>query len=186
MKNIFIMGIGRTGKSTLSRLIKEKYSEYNQFSFEAIRNGFIKSQPELNMGNKNSDARKNILPDHLVEFAHWNMELLGNPSLVEGDFCSVEKLFSLINENDIVICLGLGCRSIEEIADGVMKNDTADDYTYGWNKEKIMQHFYSSIERDKENYEFCINNNIKYFDTYENRSEIFNDIFHFIKDNLLI
>ena len=58
MKNIYIIGVARTGKSTLSKLIKEKYPVYNQISFEAIRNGFIESQPDLNMDNRNSEARK--------------------------------------------------------------------------------------------------------------------------------
>ena len=182
MKNIFIIGIARSGKSTLSRLIKEKYPMYNQFSFEAIRNGFIKTQPELNMNNRNSEARKNILPAHIVEFVHWNNEILKNPSLIEGDFCSCEALYSLMNENDKLICLGLGCRSLDEIVLGIKEHDTTDDYTYEWDEERIKQHFNSSIERDKENYEFCIENNIKYYDTFENRSKIFESIIQNIKD----
>ena len=66
MKNIIITGIPRSGKTTLSKLIKEKYPEYNIISFEAIRNGFIKSQPGLKMGNRNSEARKEILPDFIM------------------------------------------------------------------------------------------------------------------------
>ena len=82
MKNLYIVGIPRAGKSTLSKLIKDKYPIYNQFSFEAIRNGFIESQPELNMGNRNSEARKNILPKHFIAFSYWNKEILSSPSLV--------------------------------------------------------------------------------------------------------
>ena len=58
MKNIIITGVARSGKTTLSKLIKEKYPKYNIISFEAIRNGFIKSHPDLRMGNRNSEARK--------------------------------------------------------------------------------------------------------------------------------
>ena len=29
MKNILIMGIGRAGKTTLSKMIKDKYNSYN-------------------------------------------------------------------------------------------------------------------------------------------------------------
>ena len=46
MKNIYIIGVPRTGKSTLSKLIKAKYPEFNIVSFEAVRNGFIKAFPE--------------------------------------------------------------------------------------------------------------------------------------------
>ena len=43
MKNIYIVGVPRSGKSTLAKLIKEKYPIYNQFSFEAIRNDVFKN-----------------------------------------------------------------------------------------------------------------------------------------------
>ena len=56
MKNIYIVGVPRTGKTTLTKLIKQEIPQVNLISFEAIRNGFIKSQPELNMGSKKSNS----------------------------------------------------------------------------------------------------------------------------------
>ena len=176
MKNLYIVGIPRAGKSTLSKLIKDKYPIYNQFSFEAIRNGFIESQPELDMGNRKSDARRNILPKHFITFARWNKKILSCPSLIEGDFCSIKELFDLVDENDAIICLGLGCRTIEEIIEGIRKNDKLNDYTNDWTNEQIYKHFYDIEEKDKYNYEFCKKNNIKYYDTYENRKELFEQI----------
>lgn len=41
MKNILILGCGRAGKSTLSRLLKSKYPEYNLVHMDAIWNGFL-------------------------------------------------------------------------------------------------------------------------------------------------
>lgn len=157
MKNIYIIGVARTGKSTLSKLIKEKYPVYNQISFEAIRNGFIESQPDLNMDNRNSEARKNILPKHITTFSSWNNKILSVPTLIEGDFCSVSKLLSLLDENDFIICLGNGCRNIEEIIKGIREND-------------------------KINYDYCIKNNIKYYDTYINRDKIFRQILNDIEN----
>ena len=181
MKNIFIVGIPRSGKSTLSRLIKEKYPIYNQLSFEAIRNGFIESQPELNMGNRSSDARKNILPKHIITFAHWNNEILKNPSLIEGDFCSIEELDNNKSENDTIICLGLGCRTIDEIINGIKENDTDSDYTKEWSEERIREHFKNIAEEDKSNYDYCESHNIPYYDTYNNRIEVFENIINNIQ-----
>ena len=149
MKNIYIVGIPRAGKSTLSKLIKDRYPIYNQFSFEAIRNAFIESQPELNMENRKSDARKNILPKHFITFAHWNKEILSCPSLIEGDFCSIDELYNLVNEDDIIICLGLGCRTIDEIIDGIRKNDKVNDYINDWSNEQIYKHFQQNQVFDK-------------------------------------
>ena len=55
--------------------MKEKYPIYNQISFEAIRNGFIETQPELNMQNKNSVARSTIMPKYIVTLASWNNKI---------------------------------------------------------------------------------------------------------------
>lgn len=148
MKNIYIVGVPRTGKSTLSKLIKEKYPIYNQLSFEAIRNGFIESQPELNMGNRNSEARKNILPKYITTFASWNNKILSAPTLIEGDFCSVETLSNILDENDLIICLGFSKRNIDEIIKGIRENDTEIDYTKNWNDKKIKKHFYDIVEND--------------------------------------
>lgn len=180
MKNVFIIGVPRSGKSTLSKMIKDAYPEYNQISFEAVRNAFGESQPELNMGNRNSDARKNILPKHIVTFAKWNNRILNKPSLIEGDFCSIDELSNLIDEEDTIICLGLGCRSIDEIITGIKDNDKDEDYTKEWSEEQIKNHFYDIEEKDKYNYDYCMNNNIKYYDTYENRKEVFKEIINSI------
>ena len=176
MKNIYIVGVPRAGKSTLSKLIKEKYPIYNQFSFEATRNGFIDSQPELHMENRNSEARKTILPKHLLSFSKWNSTILYCPSLVEGDFCSIQELYELVDENDLIICLGLGCRSVEEIVSGIKQNDKEDDYTKEWSEEKLASHFHDITEKDKINYEFCIKNGIDYYDTYLDREKKFEGI----------
>ena len=176
MKNIYIIGVPRTGKSTLSKLIKEKYPIYNQLSFEAIRNGFIESQPDLNMGNRNSEARSDILPKFITTVASWNNKILLAPTLIEGDFCSAPKLLSLLDENDLIICLGHGGRNIDEILKGIRENDTNADYTKSWSEEKIKQHFYDIVKNDNLNYDYCIKNNIRYYDTYINRKEVFMQI----------
>ena len=176
MKNIYIIGVPRSGKSTLSKLIKEKYPIYNQISFETIRNGFIESQPELNMGNRNSEARRQILPKYIITFAEWNNRILSYPTLIEGDFCSIEELVKLIKSEDLIICLGLGRRNMEEIINGIRKNDTSSDYTNKWTDGQIEKHFHDIIKKDSINYNYCLKNNIKYYDTYTNRNEVFDQI----------
>ena len=128
-----------TGKTTLTKKIKEKYPNYNLFSFEAIRNAFIESQPNLNMENRNSQARKEILPKHFITFAKWNAEITCNPSLIEGSFCNIKELKDFIEDDSIIICLGLGCINIDEFAKNVIKYDKENDYTKKWSLEKIKK-----------------------------------------------
>lgn len=50
VKNIIIMGVGRAGKSTLSKMIKDLYPQYDVVHADAIKWGIISAQgkePEL-------------------------------------------------------------------------------------------------------------------------------------------
>lgn len=181
MKNIYIIGVPRSGKSTLSKIIKSKYPEMNIISFEAIRNGFIKAQPNLNMGNRNSNARQEILPPFVVEFIYWNYAITGFGNIVEGSFTDVKTIKSLVDNESIIICLGFGQRNIDEIINEMKKHDDENDYTKHWTEEQIKKHFYDITEKDTENYKLCKDFNIEYFDTFNNREDVFLKILDYIE-----
>ena len=42
MKNVLIMGTGRAGKTTTSKMLKEKYKEYNLIHSDSIKWGLIR------------------------------------------------------------------------------------------------------------------------------------------------
>ncbi len=111
---IYVVGAPTAGKSTLARIIKERFLQVNVVSFEAVRNGFIVSQPELNMGDRKSVARSKILPRFMVEFAEWNARMTRNFTVVEGSFARVEQIWRLVKSDDLVICLGYGGRRCYE------------------------------------------------------------------------
>lgn len=45
-KNILIMGIGRAGKTTLSKMIKDKYNSYNLIHSDALKLAMIRAKDE--------------------------------------------------------------------------------------------------------------------------------------------
>lgn len=184
MKNIIIVGVPRSGKTTLAKIIKEKYPYMNIISFEAIRNGYIKSQPNLNMQNRKSVARREILPQFLIEFIHWNNSIYNCSNIVEGDFADINTIVNNISSQDIVICLGFNKRTMEEIVSKIKENDTNNDYTNNWNENEIKKHFYDLTIKDTDNYELCKKYNINYYDTYYNRGMIYNNILEYIENQL--
>lgn len=170
--SVFIIGVPTAGKSTLAGVIKNRLVNVNVFSLEAIRNGFIKTQPELKMDDRSSLARQRIMPEYIVEFARWNEKLTGDMSLVEGSFVTARDLARLISENDMAICLGYGGKSREEIAEIALARVTKDNYLYGCTIEKFVAHFYDIDKLDRDNMEFCEHNSILYFDVSEGWSEV--------------
>ncbi len=164
--SIFIIGVPSTGKSSLAKNIKEWCPTVNVFSFEAIRNGFIKSMPDLQMNDRNSKAREDILPEFIVEFASWNERLTGDLSVIEGSFASAGKVLSLASDNDLIICLGYGGdKDKNMIAQIALSRVDSKHYLFGCSVEKFVKHFYDIDTMDWENFEFCKRHQIPYFDT---------------------
>lgn len=170
--NVYIIGVPTAGKSTLAKMIKKQLPQFNVVSFEAVRNGFLKAQPELDMGNRQSTARKEILPQFVVEFAEWNERMTGQPTLVEGSFASVREVASLVRKEDLVICLSYGGMSLGDVAKQAIQMAGPESYLYGRTEAEFGEHFYDLAETDRENMEFCEKNQIPYFVTANGREEV--------------
>ncbi len=163
--NVYVVGVPTAGKSTLAKMIKAKMPQFNVVSFEAVRNGFLKSQPELEMGNRNSRARHGILPQFIVELADWNAKMTGCPTLVEGSFAKAEEVAKLKQKEDLLICLGYGEMTLEEVANRAIQKAGVKNYLYGKTADEFMRHFYDLTEDDRANREFCLKNDVPYFET---------------------
>lgn len=76
--NLFICCIPRSGKTTLAKISKKDFSDYNLIVSESIRNGFQKMDEEhyKGWGNFNSKKRKEDFPKFLFEFLKWNSFLV--------------------------------------------------------------------------------------------------------------
>lgn len=179
--NVYILGVPTSGKSTLARMLKTEKPEFNVISFEAVRNGFLRVQPGLDMGNRESVARREVLPKFIVEFADWNANMTGNPTLVEGSFARVEEVMRLVRKNDTVICLGYGEKSLEEIARQAIREAGPKSYLYGRTEEEFIEHFYDLAEDDRSNREFCRENMVPYFGTVENREATLKEVVELVK-----
>lgn len=182
MKNIYIIGVPGTGKTTLAHLLKEAYPAFNLISFEAVRNAFMKTQPELQMDNRESLTRQEILPSFLIEFLNWNKVFTSYGNILEGDFITIEKLVNYVQKEDIILCLGFSKRSLKEISQGIKSHDREEDYTKDWSIEKIEKHFYNLEATDAANYEACKKYHIPYYDTYEERQATFEKIIKDLKE----
>ncbi len=178
--NVYIVGVPTSGKSTLAKILKQEIPEFNVVSFEAVRNGWMKVEPELDMGNRESRGRKEILPGFMVEFARWNAKMTGGPTLVEGSFASVEEVMKLLaednEERNMVICLGYGGMKLEEVAKCAIAKANAESYLQGRTEEEFKRHFYDLEDSDRKNQEFCEKYDVPYFVTVENREERLREI----------
>ena len=112
---IFICGVPRTGKTTLSKILKENIHNSNLIVTEAIRNGFqkIDNDNARDWGTKTSKLRKEIFPVFVKEFLEWNEKFSTNITILDCALIDLKQIVSLANKNDIIICLGFGGRENE-------------------------------------------------------------------------
>ena len=180
MKNILIMGIGRAGKTTLSKMIKDRCNSYNLLHSDSLKWAIIRAKDKEAYYRKNVDKQKeyehgDFFQRTLLEF--FNSLIIKDTSnygyILESGQLSVEYVKKMIDfSNTIVVCLGLGNLTKEEMVMQCLKYDTKESWTYGLPKDYLLKHasdWYQSNEVLKKE---CLKYDIKYVDTSKNRYEI--------------
>lgn len=177
MKNILILGPGRAGKSTLSRMLKEKLPKYNLIHTDAIRNAIQFNLPSEYVKDflnyKENKFFQKVLLTFLSEQSEQDKNSYG--VILEGAQILPETLYHYDNiENTIVVYIGYGDLSKEELFKLVRNNDTEKDWSFYKTDnelEEYINEFYAKhlyLKQECEKYGF------DYIDTSCNRTEILN------------
>ena len=192
MKNILIMGIGRAGKTTLSKMIKNKCNSYNLIHSDALKWAMIRAKDKEQYYRKNVDKQKEF--EHGEYFQRTLLEFYN--SLIKKDTQKygyilesgqlypkiVKEMIDL--DNTIVLCLGLGNFKPEDMVNQCIKYDTEESWTYGLSKDYLLRHakdWYKCNEILKKE---CSKYGIKYIDTSKNRKVILDKILDDILENI--
>lgn len=180
MKNVLIMGIGRAGKTTLSKMIKDKCNSYNLIHSDALKWAMIRAKNEEQYYRKNVDKQKEF--EHGEYFQRALLELYN--SLIREDTKEYGYILEsgqlhpkIVKEmidfdNTIVLCLGLGNFKPDDIVNQCITYDTEESWTYGLSKEYLLEYakdWYNCNEMLKIE---CPKYGIKYIDTSKDRKEI--------------
>lgn len=93
MKNILIMGIGRTGKTTLSEMLKDKYNNYSLIHSDFLKWALIRAENKENyyrthVDRQNEFERGKYFQRTLLEFFNSSILTVKNNYgyILEGKF----------------------------------------------------------------------------------------------------
>ena len=78
MKNIMILGICRTGKSTFSKMIQKKFNYYQIIEVDTIISALQKTIPSIPIGFIHDNLPENKLPQFLNLLIQKNINKSGN------------------------------------------------------------------------------------------------------------
>ena len=184
MKNILIMGVGRAGKTTLSNMIKDKWNSYNLLHSDSLMWAIIRAKGKEAYYMRNIKKQQEY--EHGEFFQRTLLELYN--SLIKSD----KKEYGYILESGqlhpkivseminfkktIVLCLGLGELTAEEIVEQCHKYDTQESWTYGLSKEYLLEHAQDWYKNNEMLKKECTKYNIKYIDTSKDRTNILKEI----------
>ena len=178
MKNVLIIGIGRAGKTTLSKMIKDKINSYNLIHSDSLKWAMIRAKDEEQYYRTNVDKQKDFQKTLLELFNSLiKKDTKGYGYVLESGQLHPRIVKEMVDfDNTIVVCLGLGDLSIEDMVNQCIEHDEKNDWTYGLSKEYLRSHAEDWYNSNKMLKEECPKYGIKYFDTSKNRIETLNNI----------
>lgn len=178
MKNIIILGQPRTGKTTLSNMIVEKFG-YQVIHMDHVRNAFREVYPELGITPKtaNENEKFQLFLKTYFDMCLRNKEKNNYNYVMEGCEINVADCYKMYSsENNIIIALGKTEVTGEELFRDIRKYDTTAEWTYRRTDEQLLEYAESIVEKSKEIKRECEKFNITFFDTSKNRDEVLNEI----------
>ena len=184
MKNILIMGVGRAGKTTLSKMIKDKYNSYNLIHSDALKWAMIRAKDEEQYYRKNIDKQKEF--EHGEYFQRTLLELYNllikkdtqkYGYILESGQLHLKVVKEMIDfDKTLVLCLGLGKLKPEDMVNQCIKYDSKESWTYDLPKDYLFEHsqdWYNCNEMLKIE---CPKYGIKYIDTSKDREKVLSEI----------
>ncbi len=186
MKNILIFGSSRSGKSTLAKLLREKYN-YTIIMLDAILYTFYQALPEAGVKFIIDDETNEKTPLFASEFIKsliYNSKLNNQYYVMEGDSITPEHIVKYFNQEDyIIIFLVQNKLTVDQMLENYKIYHQEHDWTDTWSEEKLREHALFHKKLSEKTEEDCLKYNLKCYDTSENREEVYKEILDYIEKN---
>ncbi|MBR5312229.1 MAG: hypothetical protein IKU40_05035 [Clostridia bacterium] len=185
-KNILIMGVGRAGKTTLAKMIAEKY-RYSIISIDDIVTA-MGAFPGLGISWDGDHAK---IAEHMAPFLTIYLKELsegskfygGCKTVIEGTDIDFERLIPHINKRKYHL-IGLTYSRVtkEELFRTIRKYDTEDDWSYYLSDEQLEAYCGECVERNRFFDEKFREYDIPSYDTSIDREAVLHDIMEHLED----
>lgn len=176
-KPVFILGPGRTGKTTLARLLRAKLLNYNLLHADALRSAIINQLPgeysgELLYYEKNTHYADLLLGlvDEQLQQDQNTQGLILDGGVISPQYLATHPVMSV--HKPIVLFLGHGDLDSEGIFRLIRKNDTATDWSSELDDAALRAKTAYFAKQNQTYRTECAATGFKYVDTSQNRPEV--------------
>ncbi len=184
MKNLLILGAARGGKSTLARMVNQKFG-HGIIAVDAFVSALQETFPQVGITHHSHDAKK-VAP---FVFAYLNALEYNHPEanfVVEGYHIPLSLAAEKINRDLLeVVVLGYPKLTAEEAFDNVRKYEQKFDYTRAMSDEEILNMVKRHIDHSKEFASECQKYNFSFVDTSYNRTQVLEDLLIDLEQKLI-
>lgn len=175
MKNIMLLGITRSGKSTFAELLHNKYN-YNIIHGDMIKASYQKnikniSGTELKESKEYRNFIKNIFKNE-IKYNNMNYAI-DTVDIFPSDITEEEK------ENYSIFFFGYPNIEVNELVNIWKKTDL--EFTKKFTKKELIEKAQRGIENSKRIMEECQKYKLTFIDTTYNRENIFNQLLNEIR-----
>ncbi len=161
---IYIVGVPRSGKSTLAKMLKQTYKDANLISCDALKKSLMSI--ELTQGALACLVTNESFLKFVAKTASWNEVLTGQKSIIDAGSYLIEDVYRVLEPGDKIVCLGFGGNvNSVQIWESIKKHQQECDYTYSMDLDRANRYWGNFGIRDKNNRFFCIDKNLLYLDT---------------------
>lgn len=187
-KNLIIIGIGRSGKTTLSNIVKERNPTINVIHSDYLKWAFIRAKNEEDFYHSNVEEQIKFesslfFQKYLLEYFNFCIEkdYKKQGYVLESGQLEPKLITEMVDRKTTdVICLGLGNVSARDIVKMCREHDTEESWTFNISDSLLMEHAKNWVERNEKLVKECKEYKIPYFNTYVNRDNCLQDILSFI------
>lgn len=175
MKNIMILGICRTGKTTFSKMIQKKFSNYQIIEVDTIISALQKTIPDVPIGFIHDNLQENKLPQFLNLLIQKNINKNGKELgfIINGDSIMPEDLIKYFDLTNIEVYYFVSPKMTPK---QILKNcriyDLKEEWTTRRTDEQLLNHFKFYKDIEKKIINDCNKYSIKCIDTSEDRERV--------------
>lgn len=164
--HIVIAGAARSGKTTLSRMLKDR--GFIHYKMDSIKRGVcryfdIKTVYWTDFSKGVCSIIKQVIDDEFED----NI-------IFDTPHISVNDSLELVRDDTIVLFLGYDHMDFDTFLDNVSKYDQ-NTWVGKLSYDELKELFEDSVKFSIDNRKDCLENNIKYFDVSENREEVLDE-----------
>lgn len=176
-KPILILGPGRTGKTTLARLLRAELPTYNLLHADALRAAIMKQLPprypqELLHYEKNSHYANLLLGlfNEQLQQDQNTQDLILDGGTISPQFLTNQP--AVLTHEPVIVFLGHGNLDSEGIFQLIRKNDTATDWSSELSDSDLRIKTALFAKQNQIYRAECATTGIRYIDTSQNRSAV--------------